>query len=78
MLYWVRPRRKMIVARFEFKPEYAADFIQDAETGQNVVEVAFDSPQEMIATMREFEDYLIDCIAIVGGKVMALSSFGVH
>jgi hypothetical protein len=68
----------MIVARFEFKPEYAADFIQDAETGQNVVEVAFDSPQEMIATMREFEDYLIDCIAIVGGKVMALSSFGVH
>lgn len=78
MLYWVKPRNKMVIARFEFKPEYAADFIQDAGNGQNVVEVTFDSPQEMIATMREFEDYLIDCIAIVGGKVMALSSFGVH
>lgn len=78
MLYWVKPRHKMIIARFEFKPEHAADFIQDAENGQNVVEVAFDSPQEMINTMREFEEYLIDCVAIVGDKVMALSSFGVH
>ncbi len=78
MLYWVKPKRKMVIARFEFKPEHAASFIQDADTGQNVIEVAFDSPHEMIATMREFEDYLVDCVAIVGGKVMALSSFGVH
>lgn len=68
----------MIIARFEFKPEYAADFIKDAKNGQNVIEIAFESPQAMIETMREFEDYLVDCIAIVGGKVMALSSFGVH
>jgi hypothetical protein len=68
----------MVIARFEFKPEYAADFIQDAKKGQTVLEVSFESPHAMIETMKEFEDYLVDCTAIVGGKVMALSSFGVH
>lgn len=78
MLHWARFTPKMIIARFEFKPEYAADFIRDAKAGQCVIEVAFESPQAMIETMREFEDYLVDCVAIIGDKVMALSSFGVH
>jgi len=78
MLYWVSSTPKMVIARFEFKPEHAASFIEGAAQGQNVIEVAFDSAVELVQTMREFEEYLIDCTAIVNGKVMALSSFGVH
>lgn len=75
MLYWMSPRKQMIVARFEFKPEHAASFVADAHKGQNVVEVMFESVQSMIATMKEFEDYLVDCLAIVNGQVLSLSSF---
>lgn len=60
----------MIVARFEFKPEHAHQFIQDE--GQNVVEVMFESVYAMIQATREFEDFLVDCTAIVDGKVISL------
>jgi Fe2+ or Zn2+ uptake regulation protein len=62
----------MIVARFEFKPEHAHHFIQDE--GQNVIEVMFESVYAMIAATREFEDYLIDCTAIVDGQVVSLGA----
>jgi hypothetical protein len=62
----------MIVARFEFKPEHAHQFIH--EEGQNVIEVMFESVYAMIAATQEFEDYLVDCTAIVDGKVLSLSS----
>jgi hypothetical protein len=68
----------MIVARFEFKPEYAASFIMNAEKGQNVTEVIFESVESLVSTMKEFEDYLVDCLAIVNGKVLSLSSFTVQ
>lgn len=60
----------MIVARFEFKPEHAHSFIQDE--GQSVVEVMFESVYALIAATKEFEDYLIDCTALVDGKVVSL------
>ncbi len=65
----------MIVARFEFKPEHADSFIENGAAGQNVTEVMFESVESLIATMKEFETYLLDCTAIVNGKVLALSSF---
>lgn len=70
MLYWIKPGRQMIVARFEFKPEHAHQFIQDE--GQNVIEVMFESVYAMIRATQEFEDYLTDCTAIVDGKVVSL------
>jgi len=72
MLYWSRPGKQMIVARFEFKPEHAHQFIQDE--GQNVVEVMFESVYALIAATQEFEDFLTDCTAIVDGKVLSLSA----
>lgn len=62
----------MILARFEFKPEHAHSFIQ--EEGQSVIEVVFESIYALIAATKEFENYLIDCTALVDGKVVSLSS----
>lgn len=74
MLYLIENRPQMIFARFEFKPEEAHRFI-DSDTGQTVVESTFDSVEELIETARAFEDCLIDCIALVNGKMLCLSSF---
>ena len=65
----------MIVARFEFKPEHADSFIENAAAGQTVTEVIFESVEGLIDATREFENCLLDCTAIVGDKVVALSSF---
>ena len=68
----------MIVARFEFKPEHASSFVIDGSTARNVTEVMFESVESLIETMKEFEDYLVDCLAIVNGKVLSLSSFKIR
>ena len=78
MLYWVRPGKQMIVARFEFKPEHASCFIINGSSKRNVTEVMFESVESLIETMKEFEDYLVDCLAIVNGKVLSLSSFKIQ
>ena len=78
MLYWVRPRNHMIVARFEFKPEHASSFVINGSADRNVAEVMFESVESLIETMKEFEDYLVDCLAIVNGKVLSLSSFKIR
>lgn len=65
----------MVLARFEFKPEYADQFIQSKSKDQTVVEIMFESVESMIATTREFEKYLIDCTAIVNNKILSLSSY---
>lgn len=65
----------MIVARFEFKPEHADSFIENGAAGQSVIELMFESVESLIEATKEFENYLLDCTAIVGGKVLALSSF---
>lgn len=68
----------MIVARFEFKPEHASRFVIDGSPDRNVAEVVFESVESLIETMKEFENYLIDCLAIVNGKVLSLSSFKIR
>jgi hypothetical protein len=68
----------MIVARFEFKPEHASSFVIDGSPDRNVTEVMFESVESLIETMKEFEDYLVDCLAIVNGKVLSLSSFKIR
>ena len=74
-LYWVRPRNKMIVARFEFKPEHAPSFIQDGASGQSVLEMTFESVESLIEATKEFERALVDCTAMINGKIILLSSF---
>jgi hypothetical protein len=68
----------MIVARFEFKPEHASRFVIKGSADRNVTEVMFESVESLIETMKEFEDYLVDCLAIVNGKVLSLSSFKIR
>ncbi len=68
----------MIVARFEFKPEHAACFMVGGNANRNVTEIMFESVESLIETVKEFEDYLVDCIAIVNGKVLSLSSFKIR
>ena len=68
----------MIVARFEFKPEHASSFVIGGSADRNVAEVMFESVESLIETMKEFEEYLVDCLAIVNGKVLSLSSFKIR
>lgn len=78
MLYWAKPRGHMIVARFEFKPEHASSFVIGGSAERNMAEVIFESVDALIEILKEFEDYLVDCLAIVNGKVLSLSSFKIR
>ncbi len=62
----------MVVARFSFKPQYAHMFIEDGERGQTITEVTFDNPMDLIEICREFEPYLLNCTALVDGKIIDL------
>lgn len=62
----------MVVARFCFKPEYAHMFIDGGENGQTITEVTFDNPMDLVETCREFESYLLNCTALVDGKIIDL------
>lgn len=75
MLHWIRQRKPMTIARITFKPEHARYFIDQADGQRHVIEVAFDSPESLIETVKEFEHAIIDVIAIVDDSVVALSSF---
>lgn len=75
MLYLVRDARPVILARFEFKPEEAHRFIESSDSSQNIIEQIFVSVDDLIETTRAFESYLLDCTALVNGKMLSLSSF---
>jgi hypothetical protein len=75
MLYLVKGKRPVILARFEFKPEEAHRFIDSPNSSQNVIEQVFDDVDELIETTRAFEKSLVDCTAIVNGRMLCLSSF---
>lgn len=75
MLYWIRSGSKMVLARIEFKSECAAKFIDSPGYTQNIIEMSFDSPEELIEVLREFESCIKDCTAIVNGKILILSNF---
>lgn len=75
MLYLVKGRRPVILARFEFKPEEAHRFIDSPDASQNIIEQVFDDVDDLIEVTRAFEKYLVDCTAMVNGRMLCLSSF---
>ena len=60
----------MVVARIQFKPSVAGYFCPGES--QEVVEMRFESPEALIATMRELEDDIVNCTAWIGNKVLDL------
>lgn len=64
----------MIIARFEFKPEYAHQFIEKGVHGQNVIEIAFEDVPSLILASQEFESVLLNCTAMIDGKIIDLRS----
>jgi hypothetical protein len=60
-----------IVARFQFKPERAAEFSYSSE----FVEMQLDEIEEVIAYCEEFQDALVDCTACVNGRIISLADF---
>lgn len=75
MLYLVRDTGNVILARFEFKPEEAHRFIESKDSTQNILEQIYLSVDDLIEEARAFEPYLLDCTALVNGKMLCLSSF---
>lgn len=65
----------MIIARIEFKPDHAVHFTDSPEGGQTIVETIYSSPEEMIENIKDLEPYIKDCVAVINGKMLCLSSF---
>lgn len=65
----------MILARFEFHPEYAADF--GWSEGQQVVELQYDNIFELIEACQSFEEAIKDVTAIVDGTMVSLKGVSV-
>lgn len=53
----------MIIARISFKPEFAPQFCEGKN--QTIVETTFQTGYDMAVTMKEFDPYIEDCVAIV-------------
>lgn len=69
-----------IIARFNFKQSRAGEFLEtveyDGELIQpTVTELQVDDIEEVMDYVRQFDDALLDCNAIVNGKVVNLSDF---
>jgi hypothetical protein len=60
-----------VIARFRFDPEQADAFCW--VDGTSVVELQFDTVEEVIEYCEEYADALIDVAALVNGQVIALS-----
>lgn len=75
MLYCIRQYRPMVLARIEFKQQHATKFIDSSDGVQTVIEQTFDSVDELIEVLREFEPFIKDCTAVINGKMIQLSSF---
>ena len=65
----------MVIARIQFKPEHAADFIDSRNGEQAFIEQIFSSPEELIQTLKEIEPYICDCTTVINGRMLTLSSF---
>lgn len=59
----------MVIARFEFLPEYAGDFCED---GQLVSEITFDSVIELVEFTKEIEHCLTEVLVCDGKTVLSL------
>lgn len=60
----------VIVARFEFDQDEAPLFLED---GKTFIEMQFDSVDEVIEYCTEFENAIIDCTALINGRVVSLA-----
>ena len=69
--------RPMVIARIEFRPEHAHAFVEKNANGSQPVfaEMSFDSPEELVETLKQFEFAIKDCLADVGGRLICLSGF---
>lgn len=61
-----------ITARFTFRPERAAEFL---EGEQIVTQVEVDGVDEVMDYVAQFDDALTDACAIINGQVVNLSDF---
>ena len=65
-----------ITARFEFRADRAAEFIEQEEGGiQTITQLDFDDTEELIAYCEEFREALVDVNAIINGVDINLSDF---
>ena len=68
----------MVIARITFKEEMADYWIEQnpkSDKKRTVIELAYESPAALVAQLKEIEDAIVECIAIVNGKTLALSDF---
>jgi hypothetical protein len=63
-------KEPLVYARFQFKPDRAAEFSPE---GKEFVEVRYTEVDEIITDCKEFGDAIVDCTAFVNGKVITLS-----
>lgn len=61
---------QQVVARFQFDPDRAEDFVL---SGREFVEIQFEDIDGVIEYCEVFEDAIIDCTAFVNGQVISLS-----
>ena len=54
---------EMITARFTFRPERAGEFLE--EPGRLVTQMEFETIDEIMEVIREFDDALVDVNAII-------------
>lgn len=69
-----------IVARFNFKQSRASEFLDIVELDgkefqPTVTELQVEDVEEVMDYVRQFDDALLDCNAIINGKVVNLSDF---
>jgi hypothetical protein len=68
----------MVIARITFKEEDASYWVDQNPKSyriRTVIEVAFESPAALIEQLKQIEDAVVDCVAIVNGKILALTDF---
>lgn len=63
----------MIIARFQFKPGMADQFCWFAS--QEIVEMQFKDPEELVQLCRELEDVLVDATVLIEDQIVVLSGF---
>jgi len=62
---------ELITTRFTFRPERAAEFLE--EPGRLVTQVEFESIEAIMEAVTQFGDAITDVNAIINGKVVNLT-----
>jgi len=64
---------ELISARFTFRPERAAEFLE--EPGRLITQMEFETVDEIMEVIQQFDDALVDVNAIINGQVINLADF---